>query len=127
MTEKKRRQGQRGATPKHICPKCGEYLKRNYTRELVEGKQQFEKGGWTCPSKACDYITKDLEGIQKDKENFVFNLQQAYEEYLRERTDRNLGRYEGIAKVAGFMGLTNREVKEAEVEVQEKVKTERGA
>lgn len=60
MTEKKRRQGQRGATPKHICPKCGEYLKRNYTRELVEGKQQFEKGGWTCPNKACDYIIKNF-------------------------------------------------------------------
>src|SRR5674536_228270 len=27
MTEtKKRRQGQRGATPKPICPKCGEYM-----------------------------------------------------------------------------------------------------
>jgi len=35
MTDTKRRQGQRGATPKPICPKCGEYLKRA-TREAMK-------------------------------------------------------------------------------------------
>jgi hypothetical protein len=56
---KKRRQGQNGATPKSLCPKCGEYLKRNYIREVVNGKQRFVKSGWTCPSSVCDYIRKD--------------------------------------------------------------------
>jgi len=70
MVEKKRRQGQGGATPKEICPKCGEYLKRNYIRELVNGKQQFVKSGWTCPSSTCDYIIKDfveLEDVEEDE------------------------------------------------------------
>lgn len=71
MTETKRRQGQkkadgRTAIPKPVCPKCGEYLKRNYTRELVEGKQRFIKGGWTCPSSTCDYIIKKLEDIEEE-------------------------------------------------------------
>ncbi len=56
---KKRRQGQNGATPKLLCPKCGEYLKRNYIREIIDGKQRFVKSGWTCPSSTCDYIIKD--------------------------------------------------------------------
>lgn len=73
MTEKKRRQGQKKAdgttsTPKTICPKCGEYLKRNYTRELVDGKQRFVKGGWTCPSLTCDYIIKDLVELEDTEE-----------------------------------------------------------
>jgi hypothetical protein len=65
---KKRRQGQNGATPKLLCPKCGEYLKRNYIRDIVNGKQCFVKSGWTCPSSACDYIVKDhlkLENIEE--------------------------------------------------------------
>jgi len=71
---KKRRQGQvkpdgTKATPKYICPKCGEYLKRNYTRELVDGKQRFVKGGWTCPSITCEYITKDVELEENEDEN----------------------------------------------------------
>ncbi|MGB9938208.1 hypothetical protein [Methanosarcina sp.] len=60
MTERKRRQGQKGVkTIKEICPKCGEYLKRTYTRELVDGKQRFVKSGWSCPSSACEYVVKD--------------------------------------------------------------------
>jgi len=77
MTEiKKKRQGQKKADgttakAKPVCPVCGEYLKRNYTRELVDGKQRFVKGGWTCPSKTCDYIIKDmveLEDIEEEAE-----------------------------------------------------------
>lgn len=68
MTEPKRRQGQGGATPKLLCPKCGEYLKRNYTRELVEGKQQFVKSGWTCPNVSCDYIIKDFVELEEETE-----------------------------------------------------------
>lgn len=68
MIDKKRRQGQKGATPKHICPKCGEYLKRNYTQELVEGKQQFVKSGWTCPSSTCEYIIKDPVELEDEAE-----------------------------------------------------------
>lgn len=59
MTEPKRRQGQRGATPKPICPKCGEYLKRNYTRGNEERKRAYVGMGWSCPSVNCDYIIKD--------------------------------------------------------------------
>jgi len=51
-----------------LCPKCGEYLKRNYTRELVEGKQQFVKSGWTCPNISCDYIIKDFVELGQETE-----------------------------------------------------------
>jgi ribosomal protein L37AE/L43A len=60
MTETKRRQGQRGATPKPICPKCGEYLKRAYVGI-----------GWSCPSVTCDHMIKDfveLEDIEEGAE-----------------------------------------------------------
>ncbi|HEY3361827.1 MAG TPA: hypothetical protein VGK06_08400 [Methanosarcina sp.] len=71
MTEPKRRQGQKKAngtkaTPKPLCPKCGEILKRNYTREVVNGKQQYIGAGWSCPSKTCDYIVKDLVEIEEE-------------------------------------------------------------
>lgn len=71
MVEKKRRQGQTKtdgtkSTPKNICPQCGEYLKRSYTREMVEGKQRFVKSGWACPSPACDYIIKDFLEIEEE-------------------------------------------------------------
>lgn len=41
MTEKKRNQEYNGATPRNLCPKCGEYLKKNYTREQLDVKQLF--------------------------------------------------------------------------------------
>ena len=60
MTEtKKRRQGQRGATPKPICPKCGEYMRRMYAHESINGKRLYIGAGWACPSFNCDYIIKD--------------------------------------------------------------------
>lgn len=68
MTEPKRRQGQRGATPKPICPKCGEILKRNYTREVINGKQQYVASGWICPSSTCDYIVKDFVELEDNDE-----------------------------------------------------------
>jgi|SRR5674476_559956 len=71
MTEIKRKQGQRGATPKPTCPKCDEILKRNYTREVINGKQQYVASGWTCPSSTCDHIVKDfveLEDIEDEAE-----------------------------------------------------------
>jgi hypothetical protein len=67
MVEKKKRQGQRGAKPKPLCPKCGEYLKRNYTRGNVDGKRLYIESGWTCPSSTCDYIVKDFVELE-DKE-----------------------------------------------------------
>ena len=67
MTEqKKKRQGQRGAIPKPVCPKCGEILKRNYTREVVNGKQQYVASGWTCPSATCDYLIKDFVELEDE-------------------------------------------------------------
>jgi len=59
MTEKKRRQGQkkgdRTATPKKTCPRCGEYLK---TAWVVENRK-MQRIGLSCPSRTCDYIVKD--------------------------------------------------------------------
>ena len=74
MTEKKRRQGQQVATPKPLCPKCGEYLIRNYIHKSIDGKQAFIGSGWTCSSATCDYIVKDFvelgesENVEKVKD-----------------------------------------------------------
>jgi hypothetical protein len=59
MAETKRRQGQRGATPKPLCPKCDEYLNRCYTRKTEGGKRLLIGAGWICPSSTCDYMIKD--------------------------------------------------------------------
>jgi hypothetical protein len=60
MTEKKtKRQGQGGAKPKEICPKCGEYLQSCYIRGSLEEKRNMKKIGLCCPSSTCDYIIKD--------------------------------------------------------------------
>jgi hypothetical protein len=57
MAEAKRRQGQRGATPKDICPKCRkEYLKTAGGRD----GRGWKRIGQYCPNPACDYITKDF-------------------------------------------------------------------
>ena len=64
MTEPKRRQGQRGSTPKTICPKCGEYLKRSFTRERKDGKWLYVGSGWSCPSSTCDHIVKDFVELE---------------------------------------------------------------
>ena len=68
MAEQKRRQGQRGATPKPICPVCNEYMKRNYTREKIDGKWQYVGAGWSCPSVTCNYIIKDLVELEDEAE-----------------------------------------------------------
>lgn len=70
MTEKKRRQGQirkdgKIATPKEICPKCGEYLK---TAWMLENRK-YKRVGLTCPNTTCEYIVKDfveLEDLGKE-------------------------------------------------------------
>jgi hypothetical protein len=65
MVEKpKRRQGQRGATPKPICPKCGEYMRRMYAHESIHGKRLYIGAGWACPIPACDYIIKDFVELE---------------------------------------------------------------
>jgi len=74
-TIKKKRQGQTKpdgtkSTPKPLCLKCGEYLKRCYTREMVDGKQRFVKSGWMCPSSTCDYIVKDFVELTEEPESF---------------------------------------------------------
>lgn len=68
MVDKKRRQGQRGATPKPICPKCGEYMKRCYTRSNEENKRAYVGMGWSCPVPTCDYIIKDFVEITDTEE-----------------------------------------------------------
>ena len=68
MVDKKRRQGQKGATPKEICPKCGkEYLKTAGGRE----GRAWRRIGQYCPNHACDYMVKDyieLEDSEDTKE-----------------------------------------------------------
>ena len=64
VSNKKKRQGQWGATHKSTCPKCGDILKRNYTREVINGKQQYVASGWICPSSTCDNIIKDLVELE---------------------------------------------------------------
>ena len=68
MTETKRRQGQRGATPKPICPKCGEYLKRCYTRSNEDNKRAYVGIGWSCPSANCDHMIKDFVELEDIEE-----------------------------------------------------------
>ena len=56
MTEIKRRQGQGGATPKTVCPKCEKkYLKSASGRD----GRVWKRVGQYCPNPACDYIIKD--------------------------------------------------------------------
>jgi hypothetical protein len=65
MTQIKRRQGQKGATPKDICPKCGkEYLKTAGGRE----GRAWRRIGQYCPNPACDYILKDFVEIEDDEQ-----------------------------------------------------------
>lgn len=68
MAEKKRRQGQRGAKPKDICPKCGEYLQSCYIRGPIEVKRKNVKVGLCCPSETCDYIIKDFVEMEDTEE-----------------------------------------------------------
>ena len=68
MTEPKRRQGQRGANPKPICPKCNEYMKRCYTRSNEEKKRAYVGIGWSCPNPTCDYIQKDWVELEDTEE-----------------------------------------------------------
>jgi hypothetical protein len=61
MTETKRRQGQGGATPKEICPKCEkEYLKTSYGTD----RKKFKRIGQYCPNPACDYSIKDFVELE---------------------------------------------------------------
>ena len=46
MTEQKRRQGQRGATPKDICPKCG--------KELAKPDRKLENSVFYVALFTCD-------------------------------------------------------------------------
>lgn len=68
MEEKKRRQGQkkgdRMATPKKICPKCGEYLKTVWMLE----NRKYKRYGLGCPSPSCDYVIKDLVELEDTDE-----------------------------------------------------------
>jgi hypothetical protein len=59
MAEKtEKRQGQGGATPRPLCPVCGEYLQICYKRKLIEGKRVLVPVGLVCDSETCEYITK---------------------------------------------------------------------
>jgi hypothetical protein len=65
MTETKRRQGQCGATPKTVCPKCEtEYLKTAYGTDV----KKFVRIGQYCPNPTCDYILKDFVELEDTEE-----------------------------------------------------------
>lgn len=64
MTEKKRRQGQKGATPKTVCPKCEkEYLK---TAWMLENRR-YKRVGLCCPNPSCDYMIKDWIEVEEEE------------------------------------------------------------
>ena len=64
-TEKKRRQGQGGATPKTVCPKCEkEYLKTIWMLK----NRKYTRVGLCCPNPTCDYMVKDFVEL-KDTED----------------------------------------------------------
>ena len=74
MTEPKRRQGQKKADgttaePKPICPKCGEITVRVSKRGNAAQKRAYIGAGWMCPSKTCDYITKDFVELEEETES----------------------------------------------------------
>lgn len=65
MVEQKRRQGQRGAVPKTVCPKCEKkYLKTAWILEY----RKFKRVGLCCPNHACDYIIKDFVELEYENE-----------------------------------------------------------
>lgn len=65
MTEKKRRQGQKGVKKiKEVCPKCGEYLKTAWVLE----NRKWKRVGLSCPSSTCDYIIKDFVEPKAEEE-----------------------------------------------------------
>ena len=98
MTETKRRQGQSGATPKPTCPKCGEILKRNSTREVINGKQQYVASGWTCPSSTCDYIVKDFVELKDMEEETENNTDKA--EKIKQLTAEFVKKHEELNRLA---------------------------
>jgi len=74
MTETKRRQGQikadgTKATPKPVCPKCGEITVRVSFRGDKNRGRAYIPTGWMCPSSTCDYIIKDYVELKDDEEN----------------------------------------------------------
>jgi hypothetical protein len=73
MAEKKRRQGQTKpdgtkATPKPVCPKCGEITVRISFRGDQSKKRAYIPAGWMCPSSTCDYVVKDFVEIEDTEE-----------------------------------------------------------
>jgi hypothetical protein len=63
MSEKKRRQVQRGVTTKSICPKCGKYMRRCYLHEST-GARSYIGACWICSTSTCDYIAKDVVELE---------------------------------------------------------------
>ena len=66
--KKQNRQGRKRAdgttaTPRPLCPKCGEIMARAYTRGNAERKRAYVGMGWACPADTCDYIIKDFVEI----------------------------------------------------------------
>lgn len=46
---KKHYQGQRGGTPRKLCPKCDGILQIAYVRKTVNGKRAYVDIGYACP------------------------------------------------------------------------------
>ena len=84
MAEKKRRQGQGGATPKTVCPKCEkEYLK---TAWMLENRK-YRRVGLCCPNSACDYIAKDWIELGADESKDELGREQKHLNRLTERIE----------------------------------------
>jgi len=97
MTETKRRQGQKGATPKELCPTCGEYLKTAGGRD---GKV-WRRVGLYCPSSTCDYIAKDfieLEDMEEGEEEDTNGTDKA--DKIKKLTIEFVKKHEELNKLA---------------------------
>jgi hypothetical protein len=95
MVEKKRRQGQYGANPKTICPKCDkEYLKSANGRY---GKA-WKRIGQYCPDPACDYMEKDFVELEDLEEETEDNIDKA--EKIKQLTAEFVKKHEELNRLA---------------------------
>ena len=97
MTEKttKRRQGQRGATPKTVCPKCGEeYLKTSFGTD----KKKFVRIGQYCPNPDCDYIVKDSSELEEEKKETTEDIDKA--EKIKKLTEEFMKTHDRLNELA---------------------------
>jgi hypothetical protein len=95
MTEKKRRQGQGGAIPKTVCPKCEkEYLKTAWGQD----NKKMKRVGQYCPNPSCDYIIKDFINLEDLEEEETTEIDKA--EKIKKLTAEFVKKHEELNRLA---------------------------